>query len=160
MGVTFYHQVRADGGRRTGVSINGSAAVEHFVDPADPDDFDPALRWYVDLTWELADGPRTQKAARAWYAARLPEIRQALTGIAETLEAGIDGGLVTWTGTVPTTNGPARAAVAAQRRVDGATVAQGIRSALDGVAFSSVCKCFDTDLKWQQAFFARVSLEA
>lgn len=34
MGVTFYHQVRADGGRRTGLSIDGSAAIENFVEPA------------------------------------------------------------------------------------------------------------------------------
>ena len=132
MGVTFYHQVRADGGRRTGVAINGSAGVEYFFDPAVEDDFDPALRWYVDLTWELLDPPRTQRATRAWYATKLLEIRQILAEVAHSLEAGIDGGLQPWVSTVPTPGGPVRVAVAAQRRVDGATVAQGIRAALEG----------------------------
>jgi hypothetical protein len=132
MGVTFYHQVRADGGRRTGVSIDGSAGVEYFFDPAGPDDFDPALRWYVDLTWELPDAPRTQRAARAWYATKLLEIREVLAWVAQSLEAGIDCGLQAWVTTAPAASGPVRVAVAAQRRVDGVTVAQGIRSALEG----------------------------
>lgn len=132
MGVTFYHQVRADGGRRTGVSIDGSAGVEYFVDPADPDDFDPALRWYVDLTWELPDAPRNQRATRAWYATKLLEIREVLAEVAEVLRAGVDGDLGPWTATISTASGPVRVAVSAQRRIDGVTVAQGIRSALNG----------------------------
>ena len=132
MGVTFYHQVRADGGRRTGVSVDGSAGVEYFVDPAGPDDFDPALRWYVDLTWELPDAPRTKRATRAWYAAKLLEIRQVLAEVAEVLRAGVDGDLGPWTSTFPTASGPVRVAVSAQRRIDGTTVAQGIRAALEG----------------------------
>ena len=67
----------------------------------------------------------------AWYSARLPEIREVLAGVADTLRAGVDGDLVPWTDTVPTANGSVRVAVSAQRRIDGATVAQGIRSALD-----------------------------
>ena len=130
MRVTFYHQVRADGGRRTGLAIGDSRGIENFVANADPDEFDPTLRWYVQVNWDVADPPRTQTAARAWYTENLRELRGILEAVADELRAGIDGDLMPWTRKLPSSAGEATVAMSAQRRYDGAAVASGIREAL------------------------------
>lgn len=145
MRVTFYHQVRTDGGRRTGLSINDSRGIENFVDCPDPEEFDPALRWYIDVSWEVPEPPRTQREARVWYAQHLAELRGVLEAVAETLRAGIDGDLVPWVLDLPGPTGNVRVTMSAQRRYDGAHVAQGIRAALasdvDGLAREESLAC-------------------
>ena len=146
MDVTFYHQVRADGGRRTGMEVDQSRGIEEFVPCDDPDASDPTLRWYVDVTWDVPEPPATQEEARAWYAAHLPDVRGVLESAAGELAAGFDSaGMMPWVRRLPTALGEARVAVAAQRRYDGATVAQGIHAALardvDPLARKEVAAC-------------------
>ncbi len=145
MDVTFYHQVRADGGRRTGLSVGDDRGIERFVEPADPDNYDPALRWYVDVTWDVTDPPATQTEARAWLAAKLPELRSVLETTADELSAGIDGDWSTRVNEIATALGTARVSVSAQRRYDGAVVADCIRAALaedlDALAAEDVAAC-------------------
>ena len=130
MRVTFYHSVRADGGHRTGLDINDSKGLERYTECPDPDESDPVLRWYVDVTWDVADPPRSQEEARAWYAARLPELRRVLMETADRLRAGVDKEWDLARFTVPTADGDATVAVSAQRHFDGVGVAAGIRAAL------------------------------
>lgn len=51
--VEFYFHVRADGGRRCGLNINGFTALEAYVPSDDEDAYDPVVRWKLheaDLT--------------------------------------------------------------------------------------------------------------
>jgi hypothetical protein len=63
--LTFYHQVRADGGVRTGIETDGAEILHSFTPGGEEDD--PALLWYVDVECEGANLPRDGLAARDWF---------------------------------------------------------------------------------------------
>ena len=66
--LTFYHQARFDGGRRTGISLDDDATSLHFFETgAAEEDYDPRLLWYVDLRCEGNAIPGEPQAARDWF---------------------------------------------------------------------------------------------
>lgn len=73
--VQFYHQERVDGGRRSGVTVDGTTVLHGFIPGGD--EYDPALEWYVDVTLVTANPP-TQVNALTWLNNHKPEIDQAL----------------------------------------------------------------------------------
>jgi len=63
--LTFYHQVRADGGKRTGIESDDETLLHHFAPGGK--DHDPALLWYVDFRCEGERLPDTPDGARDWF---------------------------------------------------------------------------------------------
>ena len=63
--LTFYHQVRADGGKRTGIESDTETLLHHFAPGGK--EHDPALLWYVDLRCEGERLPDTPEGAREWF---------------------------------------------------------------------------------------------
>ncbi|NQT36325.1 MAG: hypothetical protein HQ581_02485 [Planctomycetes bacterium] len=61
----FYHQVRVDGGERTGASIDGTTVLEFFK--PESGEADPALLWYVDVCCEGDNVPNDAKSARRFF---------------------------------------------------------------------------------------------
>jgi hypothetical protein len=126
--VTFYHTERADGGRRTGLSVDNQRAVENFV-PGD-EDFNPTIRWFIDVACPVSAPPETREDAAAWLLAHQTAIRGALADAAERLSAGLDTP-APWTYQVSNDDGqPIRVSVSAQRRHDGTEIGRNIRRML------------------------------
>jgi len=46
--IAFFINARQDGGLRTGIDVNGETIWHHFI--PGPEDADPALLWWVDVT--------------------------------------------------------------------------------------------------------------
>jgi len=63
--LTFFHQIRVDGGVRTGIEIDDTRALESFQ--TERDEFDPVLLWYVDIICDGDNVPREPEAARQWF---------------------------------------------------------------------------------------------
>jgi hypothetical protein len=124
--VQFFHQVRFDGGRRSGVTVDGHTVMHGFV-TGNEQEYDPALEWYADVT--LASGePPTDVTARAWLETDGGGvIRQALRAAADRLECGIDSGMP-WEAEFPAPAGPARVSVSAVRRLTGREVGTRLRA--------------------------------
>lgn len=89
--MTFYHNVRLDGGRRTGVTVGGFRGLELFrPGPGDADPPDPRLAWSVTVTVPENRIVATQEDAAEWLEQNCPAIRAALQGAAERVPAGVD----------------------------------------------------------------------
>jgi hypothetical protein len=86
--IVFYRQTRVDGAVRTGLSINGSTALERFETGAD--EFDPVLLWFVDIRCKGAQLPCEPEEARQWLIANTAWIIKGLDEVAEELSVGID----------------------------------------------------------------------
>jgi hypothetical protein len=84
----FYHDVRADGGRRTGVEVNGSCELELYEEESG--DFDPALLWYVDLSCEGESLPPERELARLWFLNNEQPLVEILLSVADRIEIGFD----------------------------------------------------------------------
>ncbi|HET6572945.1 MAG TPA: hypothetical protein VFG68_05030 [Fimbriiglobus sp.] len=123
--VTLYYQERADGGRRSGLYVDGSPALGVFVEGGE--ESDPALLWYLDLVWETDTPPTSQEAARAWLADRADDIRAVLEQTADELEVGIDVDLIPWRREWQTGRGPVCIAVSAMRRFAAVDVGRRVR---------------------------------
>jgi hypothetical protein len=121
--VKFYHQERADGGRRTGVTVDGDTVAHGFL--PGHDEYDPALLWYVDVTLQTPNPP-TRTNALAWLQSRTPEIRLALSNTASLLELGIDMNSMPAEFGHNGAEGPIRVTVSAMRRLIGRQIAQKI----------------------------------
>jgi hypothetical protein len=120
--VTFYHQERVDGGRRSGVTVDGETVLHGFI-PGSNDDYDPALEWYVDVSLTTANPP-TQTSALGWLNDRKPEIEQALAETAEVLSTGIDADSMPAEFERNGTDGRIRVTVSAMRRLVGRRVGE------------------------------------
>jgi hypothetical protein len=83
-----YRQQRADGGMRTGVSLNGDTCAHHF-EPGTLDD-DPALEWYVDLRGEGDAVPATCAELMAWLPTLSAVVREGANAAADRLCVGLD----------------------------------------------------------------------
>jgi hypothetical protein len=83
----FFKNARSDGGVRTGVALDDEVVLEGFKEGREPD---PALVWYVDLTFESDDIPAEVEAARQWLLLQRPWLATALDDVASKLEVGID----------------------------------------------------------------------
>ena len=86
--LTYYKNVRNDGGVRTGVGLNGETVLEDFVEGRQEPD--PILVWYVDLLFESSKVPKEAEAIRAWLATMGNYVKQGLDEIATKMEVGID----------------------------------------------------------------------
>jgi hypothetical protein len=86
--LTFYRQQRQDGGIRTAITVDEATVWHHFQPGAEPPD--PALLWYVDIRCEGTRLPVEPEAARRWLLDQAAAIRQALTDLADKLQAGLD----------------------------------------------------------------------
>jgi hypothetical protein len=85
--VLYRHQ-RDDGGRRTGLEINGTHAWDEY-EPGKYDD-DPALRWYVDVRGEGNEIPGERDALRQWLLDHADLVDGALRRLADRFEVGFD----------------------------------------------------------------------
>ena len=130
--VTFYHTEREDNGRRTGLAVNGFTAdgMETVV-PGQDDDFDPAIRWYVDVLCPVDDPPRNPMSLAIWFKVNGERIRVVLEEAAERFRAGIDQVGSPMSFEKDSADGPIRVSVSAQRRYDARHVGEGIQKLLD-----------------------------
>lgn len=96
--MTFYHNVRLDGGRRTGVTVGGIRGLELFrPGPGGDDDLpDPRLAWSVTVTIPDDCVIATQEEAAEWLGRTSPAIAAALEKAADHVPAGIDFGFRPW----------------------------------------------------------------
>jgi hypothetical protein len=86
--ITFYQQVRRDGGLRTGIDVDGEAVLMRF-DPG-PGAPDPALAWYVDVRCEGDALPVHTEGARRWLLDNERFVVGGMATIADRVGAGID----------------------------------------------------------------------
>jgi len=87
--LTFYHQVRADGGQRTGVDCEDTEVL-HFFNPG-TEQHDPRLLWYLDVRCEGDALPEGPEHARSWLLKNHDFFVSQLNAIAdEGLDAGFD----------------------------------------------------------------------
>jgi hypothetical protein len=124
--VQFFHQERVDGGRRSGVSVDGTTVFHAFIPGSE--EYDPALEWYADVTLPTQDPP-SESTVRSWLAANGQVIRDALLAAAGQLECGLDDSAMPWVGTVTVTwpEGQPRVSVSAVRRVSARHVGEKLR---------------------------------
>ncbi len=121
--VVFYRQTREDGGVRTGIELNDVTAFESFESTGD--DYDPALRWYVDIRCEGSSIPDAPPRVREWLLNNGMYVRDGLAVLADKIRAGVDLGFpFHWQ--VP--NGPSGTSIlvscSALRRVDTREIAE------------------------------------
>lgn len=88
--LTFFRQMRMDGGIRSGLEYDGAVILEHFEPGAD--ESDAALKWYMDAR---CVGPKLifheREPARQWMLDRKDILAPALVHLAQELKgAGID----------------------------------------------------------------------
>lgn len=127
--VTFFHNERADDALRTGLYVDDARAFERFVPGGD--EYDPSLRWYVDVGVPVAEAPETQTAAAEWLAEHADSLRVALDVAAERLHAGIDSDGGPWSFDVDTPDGTTRVTVSAQRRASAKHLGERLRELID-----------------------------
>jgi hypothetical protein len=115
--VTFYHQERVDGGRRTGVTVDGDSVAHGFV--AGSEEYDPALVWYADVTVQ-SPSPPNRETALVRLQRHAADIRRALLETAGLLDTGIDAN------SMPAEFGQngIRVTVSAMRRLVGRQISQ------------------------------------
>jgi hypothetical protein len=89
--LTLYVQERVDGGRRTGIDIDGETVFDRFEPGGE--EFDPALLWYVDLRC-AGDVPIEPERAREWLLDQKEVLTAALKSISDELRVGLDSGLL------------------------------------------------------------------
>ena len=91
--LTFYHQARADGGKRTGIESDRDTLLHHFA--PGHEEHDPALLWYVDLRCEGEGLPDTPEGARDWFVRNTDYFVAQLRAMAnDGLSAGFDPDLM------------------------------------------------------------------
>src|SRR5438876_86375 len=87
--ITFYRQKRRDGGIHTGLTIEGSTALE-MAEGMNWEDPDPVLLWWVDLRCEGKKLPDHTEEARQWLLDHRELITGAFEALADELRAGMD----------------------------------------------------------------------
>jgi hypothetical protein len=81
--ITVFRQARVDGGRRTGVDINGTTYLQQFRRGRQA--HNPALVWFIDVTFSGPRLPDEPNEARSWLVEHRDNINQALKEMAKTL---------------------------------------------------------------------------
>ena len=85
--VSFYCQARADGGMRTGISVNDENVFGRFDEGSATSQ--PYLRWFVDVRCE-GRLPADPGEARRWLIEHGAAIKEGLVSMANRVRAGID----------------------------------------------------------------------
>jgi len=88
--LTFYVQQRVDGGRRTGIDVDGETVFNRFEESGE--EFDPALVWYVDVRC-VGELPSEPEQARQWFVEQREVLTGALRNLSNELQVGLDAGL-------------------------------------------------------------------
>jgi hypothetical protein len=129
--LTFYHQVRFDGGRRTGISVGDDATSLHFFQPGaeEEETYDPRLLWYVDVRCDGDILPSEPQAARDWFLANETYFVAAMGKVADTIAIGVDSDIWPYQCELaaPPDRCHAEVAVQAVRRLTGREIADNIR---------------------------------
>jgi hypothetical protein len=86
--IVFYRQVRVDGGKRTGVEIDGETVLERFERGNETED--SALLWFVDIRCCGSHLPDEAEAARKWLLEKGSIIQKGVSDLVNELSAGID----------------------------------------------------------------------
>jgi hypothetical protein len=86
--LTFYHQVRCDGGTRTGVEMDEDPVLERFEAGSPPED--SRLLWWIDVRCTQRTWPDRPEEVRAWLLEKAQIIEKGLNALAAELGAGID----------------------------------------------------------------------
>ena len=86
--INFYRQVRVDGGKRTGIEIDGETVLERFERGNKAEN--SALLWFVDIRCSGGDLPNEAEAAREWLLSKGSIIKKGVSDVANELQAGID----------------------------------------------------------------------
>jgi hypothetical protein len=129
--LTFYHQVRADGGERTGIELDGTTLLHHFQQGHE--EHDPALLWFLDLRCEGASLPDEPEAVREWFLKNEAFFVSRLREIADVdLRAGFDAEVMPFEKEVASAPDNARVVVAVSAA--GRLVARQIAKDLRNVA--------------------------
>lgn len=124
--VTFFHNERADTATRTGLYVDDSRAFERFVG-CSSNEYDPSLKWYVDVAMPVDTAPATEAAAREWLFEHYKTLGVALETAAERVHAGIDSDGGPWSLDVDTPDGVARVTISAQRRSSAMSIGNRLR---------------------------------
>jgi hypothetical protein len=126
--LTFYHQVRVDGGERTGIELDGNTLLHHFQQG--DEEHDPALLWFLDLRCDGGSLPNEPESVREWFLKNETFFAGRLREIAEVdLRAGFDAEVMPFEKEVAGAPNGARVVVAlaaAGRRV-GRQIARDLR---------------------------------
>lgn len=130
--LVLYRQARNDGGVRTGIDVDESAALEDFVDGNG--DHDPALKWYIDVRCEGEQLPPDPIAAWKWFSVNASYFRAALGEVADHLELGLDSEILPFQKQFcgPDAGVAVEIAISAVRRMQAREVAREIRALADG----------------------------
>lgn len=126
--LTFFHQVRVDGGVTTGIEIDDTRALESIQ--VETEEFDPVLLWYVDFICEGDNVPGEPEPARQWFLDNEQFfVRSMLMPATEELEIGFDPEVRPFRRIRDAGPGDCRVTmiVSAMRRVDARTIAGRIR---------------------------------
>lgn len=123
--ITFFHNERIDGARRTGLVVDGRRLWERFA-PGN-EDRDPALRWYVDVIWESSTPPETEQKALKWIADQCDTLHTVLNLAADQLSSGIDADAGPWEKEFVHDGNPVRVSLSAVRVLSGQTISQSLR---------------------------------
>ena len=86
--LNFYIQARADGGRRSGIEVDGETLHSHFEPGCGEPD--PSLLWYIDIRCKVDSLPRDEYATTKWLIDHSDLFREELLVLSERLYAGLD----------------------------------------------------------------------
>lgn len=86
--ITFFRQMRVDGGVRTGLMMRGDTVAQRFDEGSE--DEDPSLIWSVDLRCDGDALPDTAVGAKAWLLEHQALIQAGFREFADDLQAGSD----------------------------------------------------------------------
>jgi hypothetical protein len=123
----FFRQLRADGGIRTGVSIDGPTELERFESGSS--DEDPALLWFIDVRSSGRRLPGDAEGARQWFLSNAAWIKAGLSDFADEISAGIDADVFPLKRPIAGAPTGARSYIvcSAIRRIDGLKLAKVVR---------------------------------
>jgi hypothetical protein len=88
--LNFYHQMRGDGGLRSGIDFNDLRVLESYEPGTQPQN--SALLWFIDVRCSAEHLPSEPELIRHWFLDRSEIIRMALRKLAEEISIGIDSG--------------------------------------------------------------------
>jgi len=86
--LTFYRQVRRDGGVRTGVEIDDETLLGLFE--GESEEPDPVLSWWVVMECSGEPFPDRPEPSRQWLLDHADVFRNALLALGGVLDAGLD----------------------------------------------------------------------